>query len=268
MKKRCIVYGNCHIVDICELLQALPDFGSEYDITGVLSYQSTPPPEDHVRSCSLFIYQVGQWTIPPSFVEALPPHCTRLAFPAAGLQVLWPLLGKDPRSFKGSHDFSDTLVIKLSKQGWTREQLFEKYLETPLTEVVDLDRFWEISSARQRSLDDKVDIKIFPYIESGFRKERLFWAYNHPTHLMLLRVTQMILSALGFQEIPPQFVEVFLHKPTIGGLQIPIHPQVLEHFRIEWANSATLYHCVSDVEHGWFTFDEFMWRYISRGKPF
>jgi hypothetical protein len=272
MKEVCILYGNCHTTELRKLLTAVPEFSSRYEVEHILSYGDPPIPTDRIRRCSLLLNQVSRWKSPFPWANALPAPCRQVSFPVLNFQPLWPLLGQDPRRNlqrpEDGYDYGDSLAIKLSRLGFTRQQLFEEYLATDLRSFVNLDRFWEIAATRMREIDRQVDIPMYGCVEQWFRKERLFWAWNHPTHWLLLRLGEFLLRAVAGGAVPANLAARYLELPALGGVEIPIHPQVLSYYQIEWANPKTLYHFQGEHDFGWFTFEEFLWRYLSRGHPF
>ena len=262
-----VVYGNCHAVALAKLFSAVPELCREFEIFHVWDAAWATVPHDVLRRTTLLIPIVSPWKAPFPFLDELPKDCRQLSFPFLSFEPLWAQLAPDPRARQGSPDYGygDLLAIRLSKMRLTREQVFEQYFETNLEDLLDLDRMLDIFFEKANFLDKSVDVPIYDYIKENFRSKRLFWAFNHPTHELLHVLGQRLLNAIGINSIPDEVVEAYVRNPPMGGLEVPIHPQVVDRFGLQWVTKNSLYHYQSgEQDLGNWSYQEFLWSYISR----
>jgi len=140
------------------------------------------------------------------------------------------------------------------------EQALEKYRSTDINEIVDLNQFHEISLAKMQNLDSKVDIPMNWYTEQNFRKEHLFREISHPLPELYSWMGNQISEYMGLGPIPEKVIRNFESQQYSKNLlAVPIHPQVLDHFNIEWGDEDTTYSYFNIAD---LTFQEHLERYL------
>jgi hypothetical protein len=187
-------------------------------------------------------------------------------------QSLWPLERKDPRSKPekgrffflnqypyGRYPYGDRLVIRLLKKGLTPAEIFKRYFSRDINSLVNLDELYKKNVMDGKELDVRCDLPIYRYVERNFKKERLFWTPNHPCPALIIKQANQIIETLGMKRLPDSFVSQFNKKPPLGAYQLPIHPQVIRHFNLSWADNNLRYR---HYNLGCFTFAEYLKRYI------
>lgn len=270
-KAVCIIYGNCIGRILMNILRKNEAFTDIFDITYVRSFNHPtegPPeiPADTVQKCSLLLLQRGHLQY-PDFLDELPAGCRTITFPILSLRVLWPLMRKDPRNKpepeKGYHfglyPNGDHLVMKLLRKGLTPDQVFERYMSTNIFDLVDIEQLRETHLQDGKELDAKCDLPLCRYVGENFSRERLFWTPTHPTHSLVIKQVNQILEALHMNALPDEVVTEINKHPPGENFHLPVHPQLIEYFDIKWADKNTKYR---HFDKGWFSFEEYLKRYI------
>jgi len=270
-KKICILYGNCVGKVLILFLNKIGEFFDTYEINHIRSFihpteGSAKIPFDKVKNCSLFLFQRGHLQF-PEFYNQLPSNCRIISFPILRFTSLWPLERRDPRSIPepekgfilGKYPYGDYLVMNLLKRGLTVEQVFERYMTTKLSDVIDIDKIHKRNIIALRELDAKCDLPLNWYVEKNFTKKRLFLTPNHPTAELLIMHVNLILKTIGMTELPGPVKDEIKKNHPLKNIHHPIHPQVIQHFNLQWIDTNAKYR---HYDFGWFGFEEFLKRYI------
>ncbi|MCK5057134.1 MAG: hypothetical protein KAT34_10800 [Candidatus Aminicenantes bacterium] len=273
LKKKVIavIYGNCVAQALAGILRKRIEFDRMFDITYIRSFKHptegcTAIPLDKIKKCSLFFFQRGHLQY-PEFYEKLPKNCRIISFPILQFKRLWPFDRVDPRNkpepekgfLFGKYPRGDSLVMKLLRKGLTADQVFKKYMSTNIHELKNIDQIHEQETQGGRELDTKCDLPIYRYIEKNFIKERLFWLPLHPAPELLVMQTNHLLTSVGMNELDENVKSKICKSPPLSNLHLPIHPQVIDYFNLEWADKDTKYRY---YDKGWFSFEEYLRRYI------
>lgn len=278
-KPRVLLYGNCQGWWYAHLLKLQPEVTERFDVVYLANFGTWPM--DHpihdpgfVASCSVVIWQTAAGCKSPEFLNAVSTHCRQIRFPTLSLKILWPFHAKDPRNCPqegfpyGPYSYGDRLLMRLMDQGIPAEDLPRRYVDTDISTIVDLERYAELAFAEMRINDRSSDIAVTPLIEETFRERRLFHTINHAAFPLLDAVYKQLESSLlerGIRDevnLPPNAQDYF------GDEQIPIHPQVIAHFRIKWATPSTKWRYHSSL----LSMDEYILAYaalkpIPMGNP-
>jgi acyl carrier protein len=237
-----IFHGSCQMGSAATLLE--PILASHYRLIAVRCYLhpsvvSHPEPAQ-IERCAVFIQEVSHNR--PDNVRAyasnLPRACRRLRVPFLAMRSLWPFFALDPRNVRteaypfGKYPYGDSYVMQLMKDTTDPEAVFRRYMETDLRRLVDLDRHHEEARRKARANDRLADIPLASTLEENFRALRLFDTVDHTSHAlqMLLRdiLAEFILEGAGpLPDVPAP-------QPYV---QMPIHPQVIDHFQLTWATA-------------------------------
>jgi tetratricopeptide (TPR) repeat protein len=246
MKRRVLLHGNCQGAWLASVLNRTPEISAEHEIVYHANFGEIPANHpihqpDFLQGCSCVLWQTASGFKPPEFLASLPAGCRQIRFPTLWLKLLWPTYTVDPRNKPeegfpyGRHPYGDRLVLKLVNEGVPPDEVPRRYIETDLNKIINLDRFAEMCLAELRFNDQQSDIAVAPHIESAFRKVKLFGCINHPTLRIMDWLLQQVAGALldspalGNRAEPPNAADV------IGSEEIPVHPQIIDHFKLEWA---------------------------------
>ncbi len=267
----CIIFGNCAAEVQANILRKENEFSKICEIIYIRSFihptkGASKVPYDKVRKCSLLLLQRGHLQF-PEFYNDLPSSCRKISFPILRLDSLWPLQRMDPRNkpepkngFEmGRYPYGDLLVIKLLKKGLTPDQVLKKYMSSNINELVNLDKTHRRNLANWKELDSKCDLPLMRYVKENFNKERLFLTVNHPCPKLLVMQINLILESLGMSGLSVEVISDINKKPPLSKIHLPIHPQVIRHFNLEWADIDIKYRY---YDGNWYGFEEYLKRYI------
>ncbi len=262
-----IVAGNCQASFLWRALKESPQLSEQYDILYFRNFrkgdQSDLAPEDLSR-CAILLEQIAHKAPELPNKHLLPANAHVVSFPILWMNSLWPTAIKDPRNAPteqhpaGPYPYGDRLVLRLLDDGLGPEEIAQQYAKVDLNQIVDLQRFHEINVEKARLLDARADVKLGAHVIESFRDSRLFVTQNHPTMVMLRYIADAVFAALGVE--PPQSDLA----QASGGMQhihMPIHPQVAQHFQLEWYDEDMTYRYFG--EH--LSLREFIRRYAAFG---
>lgn len=277
-KPSILVYGNCQASAVSQTLTKLPGLSETYEVRYLPSFihpveGAAQVRQDWLDRCHIFIEQKGAWSEFSRKAE-LPRGVTLLRFPTVSMNSLWPLQANDPRNIPepphypfGRYPYGDRLVLELLEKGYVGEGLLREYLARDVGQMLDMDRLFELECGRLRQADSVCDIQMVDFILANFRTHRLFWTYNHPTAVMLKNLSNKILSALsqilgGMNAVMlRQWLDVcYRDWEPAGEISVAVHPQVIRHFQLKWADDETRYWHYLSPRMG---FEEYMLRYIN-----
>lgn len=176
-------------------------------------------------------------------------------FPSVDLQLLWPFNCPNPYSTPeppvfpfGRFPYGDRVILKAVERGLSADDILEYYLERWDEYRIDLDRLLKMEAARIAARDQKCDVKMGDYMLANFRRQRLFWAVNHPTPAPLAELLERLLSAtervqpaLADADVANTLASNFGSRGPLGVVEIPIHPKVAEHLELEWYDPNACY---------------------------
>jgi len=263
-----ILHGNCQMGFLGTLLQPIVE-PLGYKVAHIVSTtrlagQYQPEPRQSAR-CAAFIEQVSsiatQVETRPSYSSDFPSHCRRLRLPVLWLKSLWPLQCADPRNVRtpqdvGKHPYGDGLVVRLMKEYTDPEEVLKRYFDTDITTMFDLDRLHEMFMADAVASDQLADIPFAAMLEANFRKTRLFDTINHPSHQLNVHLRDIVARFILEGEAVADLQPVPEPMPMT---QVPIHPQLIEHFKLEWTSR--------EATHLYFgrplTFEQYLRAYIA-----
>jgi tetratricopeptide (TPR) repeat protein len=246
MKQRVLLHGNCQGAWLASVLNRMPEVSAEYEVVYMANFGEIPADHpvhqpDFLKECTCVIWQTASGFKPPELLASLPAGCRQIRFPTLWLKLLWPTYTVDPRNKPeagfpyGRHPYADRLVLKLVNEGVPPDEVPKRYLETDLNKLVNLDRFAEMCMAELKFNDQQSDIAVAPLIEDAFRKVKLFGCINHPTVRILDRLRWEVADALLETPAAPGRPELSNAADVLGPEEIPVHPQLIEHFKLEWA---------------------------------
>jgi acyl carrier protein len=264
-----ILHGNCQMGFLGTLLQPIvAPLG--YKVAHIASAPQlggnfTPEPQQ-AAGCHVFIEQVSsistQIALPPTYKTDFPKNCRHLRLPVLWLKSLWPLQRADPRNVKteteavGKHPYGDAVVLRLMEEYKDPEEVLRRYMATDITTMIDLDRLHEMMMAEAVASDQLADVPFAAMVEANFRKTRLFDTINHPSHQLIVQLRDIVAPLILDGEADPDLQPVPEPVPLT---QVPIHPQVIEHFKLEWTSP--------EATHLYFgkplTFEQYLRAYIA-----
>ena len=268
MRRKIVTFvGNCQALALCNLYR---------EFVGVLAGENVIYFNDHdlrgqavldgVNSADLVIVQDRDFHHELT-AEAV-PHADYRSFPMVMASFLWPFANEahvrnEPRPPFSDGPYpsqlGDSYLNRLISRGVSPEEALDQYLELDISKVTHLDRLAELYMERQQERDQRTGFNIAPVIEAEFRREHLFRTPHHPNAMLFGIVAQQLFTRLGVPAETVRTAVLSLDRSPFPSDELPIHPGVIRHFGLTFADSMTLY---SYFDEGRFTFPEFVLRYM------
>lgn len=280
-KPAIVIYGNCNAAVLNEALTMLPAVAEQFELYWTRSFTtdgyvdgSRRIDAEILRRCAFFFEQIGSFR--DDFLRRnsdlkdipLPPGCRRFRFQPLFMNTLWPFVWEDPRNAstrapalgEGAYPkgLCNRLIGELLREESDPERVYQRFMEIRIRDKVDLDRLHALTLGKIRALDRDSDIMFGDVIESRFATERLFLMYLHPNGPLLRYLCQ---EAFRLLDVPADQAIgrlAVLESYKLGTYEAPIHPEIVEHFGLKWAEGLKYRH----HDDGAFTHGEFVQRYI------
>jgi hypothetical protein len=280
-KPAIVVYGNCAGEYLARQLRATPAVMEQYDVYWFRSFVVEAPGDEPIdlsvlSRCAAFLEQVGNFRDDiqrrggTNMREApIPANCRRVRFPPLFMNTLWPFATLDPRSESWRRPWmvegpypayvSNRLILEIMQEEKNPDRVYERFTSIRIRDRVDLDRLHALTMAKIRGLDRDSDLPMGEFIDREFRRTNLFHAQIHPAGPLLAYLSQQAFRALGLADLfSDDRLRTLSEDRGLGNCDGPIHPEIIEHFGLEWAPNLSYAH----FSEGYFTYDEFIRRYI------
>ncbi|OGV46866.1 MAG: hypothetical protein A2X46_15920 [Lentisphaerae bacterium GWF2_57_35] len=121
--------------------------------------------------------------------------------------------------------------------------MFQEYVNTDISSEVDFKMVHEMTLERFRRIESTCDFGVSDYYVEHIQNERLFHAVNHMSANLIEQLVQSISSCLASEaglagadlsEGQHNRHTAYVQQEPLGGVQLPIHPQVIEFFKLTW----------------------------------
>ncbi|WP_022662579.1 WcbI family polysaccharide biosynthesis putative acetyltransferase [Paucidesulfovibrio longus] len=272
MPQRCVIYGNCQGTALDIFLRFSPEFARLFTPCVHSNWQQTPFPLEQLEDCALFLYQPtkDRGGLAPSteaMLDALPPHCVRVAFPYVYFNGYWPFHTDSPhtdvgRAFpKERHYYADSVLDKLAATPLPVERILNIYRNLDFEEEHPAAERLRETLRIQREREERTDIKSADLIEAAYRTEHIFLTVRHPSNTMYLRTSNRLLRLLGLPLLPDR-VAVAAPSPYNVPYAHPIHPGLARVLGLEFVTDRTRYNLWGD----WFDYEAYLRDYIENRR--
>jgi Tfp pilus assembly protein PilF len=199
--------------------------------------------------------------------DGICPGAKRYEFPTVRGDFLWPF-GRQPHprnmpkgDFGGAYpaELGDAFLNQMLAKGVEPEEAVARYLSLDIARQTNLDRLYELNMIQQRQRDAQTDFKIADLIEEYFRDEALFRTTDHPNARIFCALFRQLCEGMG---VSPSRIGDALEQIKVTPFnvsELPIHPGVIRHFGLKFANEDTRYR---HQGQGRYTFAEYVLRYM------
>jgi hypothetical protein len=245
-KRTILVYGNSQAEAVALVFKSLPAISSEFRVCYVPEESAGADlPADYLRRCAILCAQQPATRLP--VVGKLPKKVMRIHFPVLEFYLLWPFNCVNPfdvaeaRYPFGHFPYGDSFIVNCIRRDLTAEAIGQYYspVEWPAT-WPNLDKLFQLESARLSALDACHDVKIGSFILKYFRRKQLFCAPKNPSNTLLAELVYRLLHVCFGSDQPAERSDIedllssFGPGELLGALCVPIHPLVAKHFSLEW----------------------------------
>ena len=219
-KMLAVIYGNCHIVPISELLRTNPMFSSKYNLCDFALYDMTSEEmqtlQNFLRNCDLFIHQAvrennsfGVDYCSKYLISFLPNKCKIISIPnvyGAG-RCFFPQLMQVGEHILDFNKYGHTLYFSIKDK--YIDKAFDEgkdYIE--ITDAMFNDNsifdqneiIQEVQRTIQKLFEREKDwnIKITDYIYNNYQVKKLFYDPSHPCECLLIEIAKRFLIYMNF----------------------------------------------------------------------
>jgi len=276
--KTVLVYGNCQVPFLADLLGAVTERGDEYRLVCALNHPVAgkpipEPPLGDLRDVALYLEQHDSRPAVPlreHLRAALPAGCPVVTFPTFLMGSLWPFECPEPRvraepGFAwGRFPIGDIVGLQVAHLGLKGDAAVDAYLELSETLMPDLAARLDWDRALIERGDSACDVTIGDYVLERFRHEHIFWTSGHLAPAPLAELAKRIDARArqtigGTADHARRCIDAAASRlDGMGGWQLPIHPSV--------ATALGLAFHRADARYRWYdqlwTFREYTARYI------
>ncbi len=284
-KPSLLVFGNCQAEHLAQIARQLPAVAARFQIKVIAPHTIVETDWDTRFDPAFFAdvrvvwnqIESGEATFHRRMLnDRLPSGCQIVTFPPLVLLCVWPFSGSDPRIAEAKdyvYPWPDSIAASLAPsvtgENPPDDVLFAEYMRLSTARMPDLDRRLRLDAMRARAADALADIKIWDWVETRFRTEKLFHTSTHLTALPFAYLMPRLLALTGdlapHQVAAAQRDAAFLLRGHHGQdiETVPVHPLVAERLGLTWFDPDARYNWRA---HAW-TFREYILKYI-RWEPF
>ena len=244
MKKKCIMFGNCHCSGIALFLKKFSNFYDIYDVEQYANWQLILD-NDYISTKSLqdadlVIYQPlsdvhncysTNKNNPSSFFNLLKENCKTISFPRIHNNAIFPIFKK--------HFHKTEMYGYVINEISDINKLIELYEKNLLN--YDFNTRMNENYKISKEKEENCDVKIIDFIFENIQKYKLFLTQDHPTSFIFNEVTRQICKILN---IVYDYDNGLLVDENISGLQdsvyhnqscqYPISRYAIKHFKFEY----------------------------------
>lgn len=273
------IFGNCQAFYMSKLCNALPSLVDRFKF---VHFSAMPESmfegeivsaEDVANIRYAWVQRgVNEGHLKPEAVaDRIAPNVSRLYFPPLVMLTLWPFARDDsgrrpePGLPEGRFPWGDRIAAEVAKNGMSPPVSVRAYMRASRAEMPHLERYRERDFAWIAVRDRNCDVGIADYIAERWKSDYLFWTWGHPAYGLLseliCRVIDAAYDAVGISSAAIRS-EIDLHLGNdggIGGVQLPIHPDVIETFGLSFVKPDTRY---GNRDGNWWTFEEYLLHYF------
>jgi hypothetical protein len=273
-----VVFGNCQVPFVAQLLAAVDDWNDDYRFVIGLNHprpgepRAAAVPAQLLQSAVLVLWQHEERDNNPAALAlrgALPAGTPVFRFPSYLMTCLWPFECPEPRDSPEPafpykrYPLGDLIGLEVARMGLRGPLGVAAYMDLSQQRMPDLRVRRERDFERMRRHDGHCDIPLTDFVEAHWREEHLFWIHGHVSRRAMCEVAVQLADALrprlgGSAARARACIEAAADFEGLGDVQLPIHPLVADAYGLAWAGP--------DRRWRWYdqqwTFFEYIERYI------
>ncbi len=267
--RRIIFVGNCQMHALYDLYMRLVGAHAHEKTFYIPSYEALHSESaELVAGADVIVEQVFD-VQPTADLGSVPTSAERLLVPVVSAGFLWPFTGEaHPKNeatpaFPGGPypaELGDRFLNRQIAAAAHVDCAVERYLSANIARIGNLDRRFELAIDGQRRRDVRCGYQIANLVLDHFQNEQVFRTPNHPGLRVLRSLAAQLFERLGAPVSAIRSLYDAVRTSTLPADELPIHPGVIEHFRLTHVTVDTDYGLRGE---GRFTFREFCDRYMS-----
>ncbi len=255
--------GNCQAGVLAQVFRSIaPDRAAPLVVQSFLPVSNET--RTAIREADIVVWQKTNTLSPMGEPDT---NGRLVEFPWVAATFLWPNYGPTHINYRADPPFTpywgsevgDRFLNRMIRDGCSPEEALWRYLSHD-HDPARLDRAYEIAQDHQRIRDTHCgSFHTADLLENLFRRYPLFRTPSHPLAALTGYVAQVTLPRIGLTAAEQKRLDMAGFDQYFPTEERPIHPQVAQHFRIQWAGPDRLYETCQD---GSYTFIEWVLRYM------
>jgi tetratricopeptide (TPR) repeat protein len=270
-QKLLVFLGDCQAGALAHLYEKFvsPMTGESVRYANATTNQPSLTDAQTIGTAEIIVSQVFN-TERPLNRAVTRPGAQQFKFPALFGGFLWPFAGRAPHTTNVSLPFmrsgpypaqlGDTFLNGLIKEGIFAEEALRRYLDLDVVRMAHIDRLFELHLDALRKRERKTGFAFASMIEMRFRDAVLFDTPHHPTLPLFMPLLWDVFEQLRVPSTTIELISQSLHKAPFPGHALPIHPQIIDHFKLTFTTPESRYPYNYE---GAFTFSEYVVRYVN-----
>ncbi|VEP13896.1 Tetratricopeptide repeat protein [Hyella patelloides LEGE 07179] len=244
--KNCLIYGNCQIEPLREILETHSNFASNYQFiqlqpVHLLQKSNLEDLKSKIAKTDLFIHQLvsddyqGIEQLGTNYLcSRLPSNSQKIAIPGAYFTGYHPaiinLKDGDGNKINEPCDYHDVNLLYLFDRGKTVSEAVALIQQDDFYQPEYVLKNLEITLNELRRREQDLDICISDFISQNYRKQKLFHTINHPDITILNYLAECILNLL---ELPVNNQPKHLNE-VLDFTDFPIYPSVAQALKLDF----------------------------------
>jgi tetratricopeptide (TPR) repeat protein len=260
--------GNCQIEALYNLYRKYVEPKADDIFRYIRSYESIGHADrEFIGESDVVIEQVQDFR-PKGDIAGIVTRARRIFVPVVNAGFLWPYAGQPHPLNKGEwfieggpfgSEASDAFLNRMINRKVPADEAVARYRDTDVNRAMNLDRLLELSLEKQRARDELAGFEIADVIAQHFRDEPIFRTPYHPNVRVTMALATQFFERMGVSIADTERMRASMLITPFPKEELPLHPSVVEHFGLRYANSQTRYRFLHE---GAYTFEEYAERYM------
>ena len=250
-RKKVVIYGNCHMTSVGDVLSHVKGFTSAYELCEILpifqidgaGYFENPV----FSECDIFIHQsirknnrYGEEFSSENVIKRLKNTCKVIAVPNLyhmPMCVFPQYMEKEELTRDSSGQtwfFRDQIVEDGFLKGEKLSQIKNDYLNINYYSRQEIQEKWNAFIDKVKAREQEWDIKISSFIKEEIHESQLFFDPNHPTKKVIEYIVTNILDLLDVEYTLEDLANAMEKVLDMNTREMPICASVSDYFGLEY----------------------------------
>ncbi len=260
--------GNCQIQALFNLYRQHVEPTQDDVFRYIRSYEDIAEADrSYIAASDVVVEQVQDFK-PKGDIAGIQTVGRRIFVPVVNAGFLWPYAGQPHPLNAGvwyleggpyGSEASDAFLNRMINRKVAPDEAVARYRDTDVNKTMNLDRLLELSLEKQRARDAMTGFSIADVIEAHFRDEPIFRTPYHPNARVAKALATQFFVQMGVSGADIARMQNAMLITPFPKEELPLHPSVIRHFNLRYANADTRYAFLSE---GRYTFEEYANRYM------
>ncbi len=245
-KKIAVLYGNCHMGSLFEVLNKCVEFTEKYalyPVKLVCNIESEKYFQHPVfKNCDLFIHQsiqlnnrYGSEYASENIISLLKESCVIIAVPNIYHlpMCFFPQYAEKPElKQNGTIFFRDSIIDEFINEGKSITDIVKAYESSDFFSKEYIAEKWDVFINKIKDREVDWDIKISDYLINQSNKEILFYDPNHPREDVIKYIAKQLLKYMGIK-VEDKYID-HMNIAKMDSYEMPLHQSVVDFFQLNY----------------------------------